>query len=389
MLWKARALDRYCDAEVTTAKAALWKASKKNIGYGAPARQGEHKTKADIDDIDNALKKLKAGNAKPVMMATSKMVARTPNFCGIAEDSNVNDVALKVKNMESALDAFMKQNGNQMKALNDAVNVLSKKDAPANEQISRVMRKEEALGSPAKRKRVEQENALNVEVGRKNMYANVAARNTGPNQPPGNTGHNQPSGTGHVPGIRPMTPRGRKASTIMYGNAKVGNDDKEEILGADVDLCLVGVSKDATNDQLADFIKGKGITVLEIECLSHKDARTNTFRVKIKAAEYDKAMKPEVWPYRVGVRHYKPKRRTQPSWNDQSAQAGGSIQSQHGSYHNQQQERRYQQEWYQQGRYQQDRRQLRGEAPPAPAQPFQLPLNNRYEVDGFQSDYRN
>ena len=90
-------------------------------------------------------------------------------------------------------------------------------------------------------------------------------------------------------------------------------------------MCLVGVSKDATNDQLEKFIKGKGINVIEIECLSHKDARTNTFRVRIKAAEYDKAMKPEVWPYRVGVRHYKPKRRTNPSWNDQSAQSGGNI----------------------------------------------------------------
>ena len=100
MLWKARAIDRYCDAEVTTAKAALWKASEKNIGYAAPARQGDNKTKADLDDIDLALKKLKVANAKPTLMVTSKMVARTPNFCGMSEESNVNDVSLKVKNME-------------------------------------------------------------------------------------------------------------------------------------------------------------------------------------------------------------------------------------------------------------------------------------------------
>ena len=151
MLWKARALDRYCDAEVTTAKATLWKASEKNIGYGAPARQGEHKTKADIDDIDNALKKLKAGNAKPVMMATSKMVARTPNFCGIAEDSNVNDVALKVKNMESALDAFMKQNGNQMKDLNDARKELNSGKCRDPEGLRREIFREEVIGDDLKR----------------------------------------------------------------------------------------------------------------------------------------------------------------------------------------------------------------------------------------------
>ena len=37
-------------------------------------------------------------------------------------------------------------------------------------------------------------------------------------------------------------------------------------------------------------------------------ARTNTFKVCIKASDYDKALKPEVWPLRVGVRLFRPKR---------------------------------------------------------------------------------
>ena len=163
----------------------------------------------------------------------------------------------------------------------------------------------------------------------------------------------------------------------MYGNAKIGNDEKEEILSADVDLCLVGVSKDATEEQLESFIKGKGIDVLEIECLSHKDARTNTFRVKIKAAEYDKAMKPEVWPYRVGVRHFKPKRRTHSSWKDQSAQSGGNIEQQHrGGPRYPQQAHPHRSGGQASGGHQ-------------PPQPFQLPLNNRYDVDGFQAEQCN
>ena len=126
---------------------------------------------------------------------------------------------------------------------------------------------------------------------------------------------------------------------------------------------------------LQNFIKGKGISVLEIECLSHKDARTNTFRVKIKAAEYEKAMKPEVWPYRVGVRHYRPKRRTQPSWNDQSAQSGGQIDMQPGAH---QRAPRHHHQGYQQHRSQ-----------PPQQQAFYLPVNNRYAVDGFQGEWNN
>ena len=69
------------------------------------------------------------------------------------------------------------------------------------------------------------------------------------------------------------------------------------------------MSKDATCEQLKDFIENKGITVTDIELISNApERRTNSFRVAIKVADYDKAMKPDVWPYRVGVRRFIPKR---------------------------------------------------------------------------------
>ena len=38
-------------------------------------------------------------------------------------------------------------------------------------------------------------------------------------------------------------------------------------------------------------------------------------------------MNPEIWPYRVGVRHFKPPRRSQGmSWQHQSQQSGGNVQ---------------------------------------------------------------
>ena len=62
---------------------------------------------------------------------------------------------------------------------------------------------------------------------------------------------------------------------------------------------------------------------------TYEHARTNTFKVSIKASDYDKALRPEVWPLRVGVRLFRPKRSTQ-TWAQQSASIGGSIQANGG-----------------------------------------------------------
>ena len=58
--------------------------------------------------------------------------------------------------------------------------------------------------------------------------------------------------------------------------------------------------------------------------------RTITFRVSVKAADYEAALKPEVWPYRVAVRHFRAPRRpdrADSGWRGQSRQSGGNITS--------------------------------------------------------------
>ena len=103
---------------------------------------------------------------------------------------------------------------------------------------------------------------------------------------------------------------------ICYGNAKtsgVGASATDTMLAADVSLVASGVGKGCSTDNLKDFLAGKGINAVEVEMLTKKEVieqvRTLTFRVSVKAADYEAALKPEVWPYRVGVRHYKaPKR---------------------------------------------------------------------------------
>ena len=103
-------------------------------------------------------------------------------------------------------------------------------------------------------------------------------------------------------------------------------DNVENILAANVNLVATGVAKDATANQLKGFIENKGTKVVEIELLTnHPEARTNTFKIAIKPGDYDKAMNPEVLPYRVGVRTFRHKRQQQNSWANQAGQTGGNV----------------------------------------------------------------
>ena len=122
--------------------------------------------------------------------------------------------------------------------------------------------------------------------------------------------------------------RPRRQSTLVFGAAKTGKDDTEELLTADANLVASGVSKDATCEQLKEFIMNKGITVTDIELISlAPQRRTNTFQVAIKIADFDKAMDPNVWLYRVGVQRFRPHRPKQGTWAAQSAQSGGNVQA--------------------------------------------------------------
>ena len=82
-----------------------------------------------------------------------------------------------------------------------------------------------------------------------------------------------------------------------------------------------------SSEQLKEFIISKGIDVVSVEKLTRDDvgARTNTLKVVVKLTDYEKAMNPEIWPYRVGVRHYKPPRRNGISWQQQTSQGGGYV----------------------------------------------------------------
>jgi hypothetical protein len=125
----------------------------------------------------------------------------------------------------------------------------------------------------------------------------------------------------------------KQKKNICYGSAKISREGVEESkLSADVSFVASGVAKDCTTDMLKDFLAERGITAVEVEQLTKVEVvpqvRTLTFRVAVKAADYESALNPEVWPFRVGVRHYRPPRRNdraEDGWRGQSGRSGGHV----------------------------------------------------------------
>ena len=130
--------------------------------------------------------------------------------------------------------------------------------------------------------------------------------------------------------LQPQKSQPRQQKNICYGTAKSsGVDNKETLLAANVDLVATGVGKDSTNDDLKEFLVSKGIDAVAVETLTKDEVlpnvRTKTFKITVKPAQYEMALNPEVWPYRVAVRHYRAPRRTDGTWGNQSGRTGGIV----------------------------------------------------------------
>ena len=80
---------------------------------------------------------------------------------------------------------------------------------------------------------------------------------------------------------------------------------------------------------LKEFLVLKGIDVVAVETLTRDEVlpnvRTKTFKVTVKPAQYEKALDPDVWPYRVAVRHYRQPKRQDSTWSGQSGRTGGQV----------------------------------------------------------------
>ena len=101
----------------------------------------------------------------------------------------------------------------------------------------------------------------------------------------------------------------------------VSGEGSDRQFAAPVDLFVYNVNKDVTKEAIVDHMKNtKGLDLLECDKVSHDEARNQSFKVKVKSADYDKAMSAETWPYRVRVRVYRHFRQRRQEESSQSGQ---------------------------------------------------------------------
>ena len=105
---------------------------------------------------------------------------------------------------------------------------------------------------------------------------------------------------------------------VIRGQAQAGEQDI--VNAAPVCLVAFGCAKDATADQVKEFVVKNGLEVIDCELITtFSAARTNSFKITIHAKDYDKSQNPQIWPHRVGIRAYKHFRPKAPLWKEQSA----------------------------------------------------------------------
>ena len=274
------------------------------------------------------------------------MVREFPAFHCDKEKMDITDVISKMKVVEDSLNSFIKQNNDQMRELTSSV---AKATISAPRGV--ITRSDENLETPGtKRRRMAnvEESVTGITPVQNNIRTSPAFSNVVRQNIPGVNEQcqfpalqpsqqqirhlqqqqqqhyqprqfRQPSQTPGRPNSDSSRNNQRKNPTLVFGNGTTTDVSDKFSLTADVNLVASGVSKDITIDQLKNFITSKGITVTDIALLTNfykEESKSYSYRIAIKAADYEKVMNPDVWPYRVSIHLYKTKRsQPQQDWN--------------------------------------------------------------------------
>ena len=282
-IWLAQAASAFCDDEVEIAKATLWKASSNRldiigdiVGHRNPDR-----IEKNLKDINKAMKALKEANALPLLLSSSAMVRVLPAFHCDKNTLDLTDVMDKVKVVEESLSSFMKQNKDQMQKLTSSIANINRPISvitPAPADLINLADTPRTLTPGSKKRKLENENEVQSLQGitlisgaptqhralfREVVTRNMTAPQTSNQQPPRIIPPTRPPDRDTSQGSRP-----RRNSTLVYGNAKSGGSEAAHLeLSADVSFVASGVSRDATPEQLGNFLVSKGIQVTEVELL--------------------------------------------------------------------------------------------------------------------------
>ena len=84
-----------------------------------------------------------------------------------------------------------------------------------------------------------------------------------------------------------------------------GTKQDTSLTAADVEIVAFGVAKDVTCYHIATYAEKQGIKIVNCELLtSWEEARSNTFKLTVKATRAKTTLTEEVWPLGVGIRRF-------------------------------------------------------------------------------------
>ena len=76
-------------------------------------------------------------------------------------------------------------------------------------------------------------------------------------------------------------------------------------MAADIDIVAYGVAKNVKSTQLATFLESKGLKVVDCVLLTtYEQVRSLSYKITIKAKDFEKSQDPATWPYRISFRPF-------------------------------------------------------------------------------------
>ena len=95
-------------------------------------------------------------------------------------------------------------------------------------------------------------------------------------------------------------------------------------LAADIDLVVYGIATHITEKDLYEHMWRTGLSVVRCMLLTtYEHARSLTFKLTIKASDYEKSQDPAIWPSGVSVKPYKEKKNNRKKVNDGASERHG------------------------------------------------------------------
>ena len=81
------------------------------------------------------------------------------------------------------------------------------------------------------------------------------------------------------------------------------NENNGSALAGDIDIVAYGVAKNVKATQLATFLESKGLKVVDCVLLTtYEQARSLSYKITIKAKDFEKSQDPATWPYSISFR---------------------------------------------------------------------------------------